>query len=209
MPTTRHLLSAIAISIVVFCSYLMFKLTVPYFSFDYDVDFLLTKQAILYVDIWRWSFYTHISTSLVVLFVGVFQFIRPIINQWPKTHRVLGKVYVILVLYFCAPSGLVMAFYANGGIWAKISFVLTSVLWWFFTLIAFLKIRKGSVSSHIAFMIRSYSLTLSAITLRTYVLVLPHLFILHSKEMYVLVAWLSWLPNLIVAEVLIRKKTFR
>lgn len=209
MPKSRNLIAAIATSIVVFCSYLMLDLTIPYFSFEYDIDFLLTKQAILYVDIWRWSFYIHISTCLVVLFIGVFQFVRPIINRWPKTHRILGKIYVILVLFLCAPSGLVMAFYANGGIWAKVSFVITSSLWWVFTMIAYLKIRKGSVSCHIAFMTRSYSLTLSAITLRTYVLILPHFFILHSNQMYVLVAWLSWVPNLMVAEILIKQKTFR
>jgi hypothetical protein len=202
------------ISIVFFvgimvCTWLMLKITIPYFTFDYDVDFLLTKQAILHSDIWRWSFYIHISTSLVVLFLGVFQFVKLILNKFPKFHRNLGKIYILSILILSAPSGLVMAFYANGGIWAKLSFLILSLLWWIFTCIAYLKIVKGEIQSHIAFMIRSYGLTLSALTLRTYVVALPLFLHLHGKEMYVLVAWLSWIPNLIISEFLIKRKVFK
>ena len=208
LKKVKLIASILTALVILLCCFVMLRLTLPYFSFDYEVDFLLTKQAILYIDAWRWSFYIHISTSLVVLFVGLFQFIKPIQVRYPKTHRLLGKVYIFLILFFSAPSGLIMGFYANGGTWAKISFVTISILWWVFTLIAFLKIKKGNVAEHIAFITRSYALTLSAITLRTYVLILPQLFILHSKEMYVLVSWLSWVPNLILAEILIRRKTF-
>jgi hypothetical protein len=187
----------------------MMKITLPYFSFKYDIAFLLTKQAILYKDIWRWSFYIHIGTSIFVLFFGVFQFIKPILIKYPNFHRTLGKAYIIIVLVFSAPSGLVMAFYANGGVWAKTSFVIISVLWWLFTYMAYVKIRNKNIQSHIAFMLRSYALTLSAITLRTYVVFLPAFIHLHAKEMYTLVAWLSWIPNIIIAEVLIRKKIFK
>lgn len=172
----------------------------PYFSFEYDVDFLLTKQAILHVDIWRWSFYLHISSSLLVMVFGVFQFVPLLQFRYPCLHRLMGKVYVGLVVFFSAPSGLVMGFYANGGGGAKASFVLLSCFWWWFTLKAFLVIRKRKVAAHIAYMTRSYALTLSAISLRTYVLVLPHFFILPSRDMYALIAWLSWIPNLLVAE---------
>jgi uncharacterized membrane protein len=205
----KNSLIAAFVAVVVFCSYLMLRITVPYFSFEYDVDFLLTKQSILHVDAWRISFYVHIGTSIFVLFLGVFQFVKPILTNYPSWHRAAGKMYVLFVLVLSGPSGLVMGFYSNGGIWAKTSFVILSILWWWTTLQAYLKIRKGKVGEHLAYMTRSYALTFSAITLRTYVLVFPHFFILPSREMYVLVAWLSWIPNLLVAEVLIKKKVFR
>lgn len=209
MRYLRYIVSLGLVVVVILCSYLMLKLTLPYFSFEYDVDFLLTKQAVLHLDIWRWSFYLHISTSLFVLLFAVFQFVKPFQVRFPQWHRWLGKVYVFLVLFISAPSGLVMGFYANGGIWAKVSFVSASLLWWLFTYMAYRKIKNRNIKGHIAFIVRSYALTLSAISLRTYVLVLPHFFILHAKEMYVLVAWLSWVPNLLLAEILIKAKTFR
>jgi hypothetical protein len=198
---------------LLFFTYLMAKLTIPYFTFETDVDFLLTKQAILHIDIWRWSFYIHIGTSVFVLLAGIFQFSRTIIRKYPKFHRLSGKMYVLLVLLLSAPSGLVMSFYANGGGYAKASFVIISTLWWVFTFIAYNRILKRNIASHTNFMIRSYALTLSAITLRLYTYFLPGIFLdvdihLNGKEMYILVSWLSWIPNLLIAEILIRKNSF-
>jgi len=188
-----------------FFTFLMFKIVYPYFSFRYDIDFLLTKQTILHNAIWRIAFYTHISSSLFVLLLGVFQFNESIIKNYSNLHRIIGKSYIILVLFISAPSGLIMAFYANGGIWAKTSFVIVSVLWWYFSFIAYRYALKRDIKSHLSNMYRSYALTLSAITLRTYILLLPFISNLHGKDMYVVVSWLSWVPNLIIAEFLIKK----
>ncbi|MCW3101849.1 MAG: hypothetical protein JWO09_289 [Bacteroidetes bacterium] len=200
----RQLLTCLFVISGVFFFMLMLKITVPYFSFDYDVDFLLTKQSVLHSNVWRIAFYTHISSSLFVLLIGIFQFVKQFILRYARLHRVLGKIYVALILFVSAPSGFVMAIYANGGVAAKVSFGTISVLWWYFTFMAYREIRKGKLRSHLAFMYRSYALTLSAITLRTYVLLLPFFIHLHAKEMYTLVSYLSWVPNLVIAELLIR-----
>lgn len=184
----------------------MLKLTIPYFSFRYDISFLLTKQSVLHNIHWRIAFYFHIAFSLIVLFTGAFQFIKVDSMRIKKVHRSLGKIYVFTVLIVSAPSGLIMAFYANGGIIAKISFVITAILWWIFTFRAFRFIIKKEIALHQKNMLRSYALTLSAITLRIYVLVLPYFIHLYGKEMYATVAWLSWIPNLIVTETLICNK---
>lgn len=194
---------------LLFFTWLMLRITLPYFTFEYDISFLLTKQRILHKPLWRWAFYSHISSSLLVLFLGIFQFIPVLLQRMPRLHRQMGKLYVVLVLAVSAPSGFIMALEANGGIWAKISFGIISVLWFVFTLLAYLRIKNKNIQAHTDFMIRSYALTLSAITLRIYVVTLPHLFILHSKEMYILISWLSWVPNLLLAEYLVRRRLFR
>ncbi len=194
---------------VLFCSYLMLRITLPYFSFDYGIGFLLTKQAILHIDLWRLAFYIPISSIFFVLLLGVFQFIPFLLEKYPVLHRQSGKVYVFLVLFLCAPSGLIMAFYANGGFWARLSFVIIAVLWWGFTYKAYTDIRKKKLQAHVAGMTLSYALTLSAITLRSYVFFLPGFIHLHAKEMYILVAWLSWIPNLLIAELINRKRKKR
>lgn len=197
--------TALFIGLGVFFFALMLRITYPYFSFEYDVDFLLTKQKVLHVLIWRISFYTHISSSLIVLLIGVVQFPRFVVKIQPKIHRAAGKAYVLLVLVLSAPSGFVMALFANGGLAAQTSFAIVSVLWWYYTWQAYLAVRKGNFDLHLAQVYRSYALTLSAISLRTYVLLLPHIVHMKGKDMYVLVAWASWVPNLLVAEWLIRR----
>ncbi|MFL5762955.1 MAG: DUF2306 domain-containing protein [Bacteroidia bacterium] len=202
-----RLLFALFILMTIFFSFLMLIKTLPYFSFRYDVDLLLTKQSVLHHFYWRAAFYTHISFSLIVLLTGGFQFSRFLIFQKPKIHRILGKIYVILVLFICAPSGLVMALHANGGFWARLSFLLTAILWWLFTFLAYRRVIQKDLRKHLAFMYRSYALTLSAISLRLLVMALPYFCDLHGKEMYVTVAWLSWIPNLLIAEFMIKWQT--
>jgi hypothetical protein len=192
------------IGIMLFFVYLMARISIPYFSFRYDVGFLLTKQKLIHISVWRQAFYIHVATGTFVLLIGIFQFVKPIIRAMPWVHRLLGKVYVILILFFTAPAGFVMALFANGGIWAKVSFTITAILWWVFTFLAYHYARKSDFRKHLAYMYRSYALTLTAISLRLYVLILPHYIHLHSTQMYALVAWLSWIPNLLVAEILIR-----
>lgn len=205
---TSYIFSLFLLLLGLFFVWQMVQLTLPYLTFRYDVDFLLTKQAVLHVTAWRVSFYTHIVSSVIVLLTGLLQFVKPLLRLYPRLHRLLGTVYVGAILLLSAPSGFVMALYASGGIWAKVSFVLISVLWWFYTWKAYRLALQRDFRRHRHYMYRSYALTLSAITLRSYVWVLPafaYLHHLHGRDMYVLVAWLSWVPNLLLAELLIRK----
>jgi uncharacterized membrane protein len=184
----------------------MLKITIPYISLRYDIGFLLTKQSILHKAIWRYSFYIHITTSIFVLLFGGLQFTN---NERTAVHRRLGKYYVGIVLFAAAPSGLVMAFYANGGVWAQTAFIIAAILWWATTYLALKYIRNGDVIKHRQLMYCSYALTLSAITLRTYALTFPMFFHLHAKEMYILIAWMGWVPNLCIALLMARKLAIR
>jgi hypothetical protein len=54
-------------------------------------------------------------------------------------------------------------------------------------------------------MARSYALTLSALTLRSYAMLIGLLNIeIRPASAYILISWLSWTLNLVVAEVWIR-----
>ena len=203
---SKTLTGVLLVAVMVVFVFLMARITIPYFSFRYDIGFLLTKQNVIHLSIWKQAFYIHIATGTFVLLLGTFQFIKPLINRRPQLHRNLGKIYIALILIFTAPSGFVMALYANGGIVAQISFTITALLWWLFTFLAYKNARERNFTQHKANMYRSYALTLTAISLRTYVLILPHFIHLHSTEMYCLVAWLSWIPNMAIAEYLIRRK---
>ena len=189
----------------------MLLVTLPYLSFKLNVDFLLTKQSIIHIKYWRYAFYAHILSSMFVLLAGVVQFWNYFLLHFKKWHRNIGKLYVFLVLFVSGPGGLVMSFYANGDVTAKISFVLLSVLWILFTALAFMYVLRKNFILHRNFMIRSYALTLSAVTLRGYAFLLSFFSHLEAKQEYALLAWSSWSINLLIAEVLIyyrRKEAF-
>jgi len=199
-----RLINSAAFLAILYGSYLLVLLSLPYIHFEPNVEFLGTKQLIYHIDLWRISFYVHVFTSPIVILSGLLQFNRWMLNNYPKFHRALGYVYVVTILLITGPAALVMSFYANGGRVAQTSFVLLTFFWLFTTFMALFRARKGDFLSHTKWNIRSYSLTLSAVTLRFYAYLFDVFEVrMGPKETYILLAYLSWIPNLIVAQLLI------
>ena len=136
--------------------------------------------------------------------VGWIQFSKRFRNTNLSRHRIIGKIYVIAVLIsgFC---GGFIAFCATGGPVAKIGFFVLAVLWLYFTITAYLSIKKGDEEKHKVFMIYSYAACFGAVTLRIW---LPLLMLLFGafEPAYRIVAWLAWVPNLIFAYFWVRRK---
>jgi len=203
----QRILSFTAFLIVLYASYFLILLSLPYVNGTSHTDFLRTKQLIYHITPWRYSFYIHVFASPIVILAGLFQFNRWVLANWPKVHRFSGYCYTFCILIITGPAAFIMSLWANGGYPSQISFVALSTLWIFCTYMAFYQIRKGNTRSHLIWNIRSFALTLSAITLRFYV----YLFNYFGTEMgqvetYILVSYLSWIPNLIIAEILIRQR---
>ena len=165
--------------------WLMLRLTLEYIPAQSDVSFLMIKQTEVNTHTeYLYFFYTHVYTSIFVLFSGfIAVFVKPK-AAFRNFHKFFGKIYVILLLLIAAPSGIYMGFYANGGILAKISFVILGILWWFTTYKAYLEIRKKNVLNHKKWMYRSYALAVSAITLRLWKVVLVYFFQPNPIDVY-------------------------
>jgi uncharacterized membrane protein len=192
-------------------SVFLFSITTLYFYYysNASFNFLAKKQEVVFNPIWRTAFYIHITGGMLALLMGPFQFIKKLRNRNPKLHRTFGKIYLVAILFLAGPSGLFMAFYAEGGGIAVLGFAIMALLWLITTYMAYETIRKRNIEAHKAWMVRSFALTFAAVTLRLYVPIASGYF--HVAPFYVEAssAWVSWLPNLIIAEVLlltIRKK---
>ncbi|WP_440132645.1 DUF2306 domain-containing protein [Chitinophaga sancti] len=191
---------------ILFATWLLIRLSIPYLAFDPYTDFLMTKQRIYHILHWRFSFYVHVFISFIVMITGLLQFSWYVIKKYPGLHRRSGTIYAVVVLFLSGPSGLVMAFYANGGLPARISFVLLALLWLYTTAMGWYYARQHRWMPHGAMMLRSYALTLSAVSLRLYAYLIDVLNIpLRPHATYMLIAWLSWTLNLLIAELIIRK----
>lgn len=193
-----------AFLLILYASYLLILLSLPYIHFEAGVEFLSTKQLIYHIKIWRASFYIHVFTSPFVIVAGLFQFNRYILRKRKKLHRIMGYIYIIDVLLISGPAAFVMSMYANGGRITQVSFVTLSILWMLFTYLAYTSIKKGNSTKHVKWMIRSYALTLSAVTLRFYSYWFGYFKVdLPPQETYTILAYISWIPNLIIAELMI------
>ena len=184
-------------------TFLMIQLVITYSTLDDQVGFLKEKQDYLHLPVWKAAFYIHVFTSLLALTAGFTQFSAGILARHRWLHRLLGRLYVIVVLLINVPAGLVMGIYANGGPSSKLAFLLLDALWFWFTLKAVLEARRGNIGKHRDYMMRSYALTLSALTLRTWKIILTNTTSLPPETIYMIDAWLGFMPNWLFAEWLI------
>jgi hypothetical protein len=196
---------------LVFCvaTFLMLRMVIDYTAFRDDVDFLQFKQA--YVGYWWWktAFYVHVFTSIGALVAGFGQFSGRILREHRSWHRLIGRIYAFDILAINFPSGMVLAVCANGLLPGRIAFFLLDCLWFTFTLVAVIAARKRQIAKHREYMIRSYALTFSAITLRSWKIILSHSFRIDAVHLYMIEAWMGFVPNLLVAEWWIRTRIRR
>lgn len=175
-----------------------------YFMIDRKFGLLGTKDNAVLINLfWNIGFYTHIIGGGLALLIGWTQFIRKIRTKYIPVHRFIGKIYVVALL-LSASAGLFIAFYATGGFITTVGFTCLGIITFFTTLTAYLNIRKGDVINHQKMMIYSYACCFAAVMLRIW---LPFLQIFFPFIIaYKIVAWLSWIPNLWVAYVMIKEK---
>ena len=189
-----------------FFFFLMGEITLRYFPYSTTASFLQIKQTeVTTLPYYLPVFYTHVYSSMFCLLAGFTQFNKNIVRKQTKLHRSIGYLYIITVLLFSAPTGFVMGLHANGGIVAICFFVTLAFLWWWFTYKAFSYAKQRNFKKHRDFMIRSYALALSAITLRIWKVVLVYFFKPAPMDVYVVIAGLGWVPNLLIAEFIIYK----
>ena len=102
-------------------------------------------------------------------------------------------------------AGLYLAFFATGGLLASLGFGGLALSWLFSTTKAFLLIREKKINEHEDWMTRSYALTFAAVTLRIW-LPLSQILQLPFIPAYIAISWLCWVPNLMVAEWIVRRR---
>jgi uncharacterized membrane protein len=157
----------------------------------------------------------HVVGAAVALVVGPFQFWASSRRRFPGLHRWLGRTYLVGV-GVGGTASLVMAPYNTAGMVGLLGFGTLGVLWVWTGWRAYRAIRAGDVRSHRAWMIRNFSLTFAAVMLRTWTGTLVAAQALAAGDAfdfdaaftnaYAAVTFLAWVPNLVVAEWMIRRR---
>jgi uncharacterized membrane protein len=146
----------------------------------------------------------HLLGGLVALATGPWQMNSRLRARALGYHRWLGRVYVVAVLVG-GLGALGLASLSQEGFVTHIGFGMLAVLWLMATFQAYLRIRAGDQVRHREWMIRSFALTLAAVTLRVY-LPLSQIVGIPFADAYQAVAWVCWVPNLVVAEWLVLRR---
>ncbi|MFI2264208.1 DUF2306 domain-containing protein [Streptomyces tubercidicus] len=161
------------------------------------------------------AFWVHIVTAGLALALGPWQFSRRLRTRNLGVHRGIGRAYMITVAVGSV-SALVMSMFSSVGILGFFGFGSLAVLWGWTAWRAYRAVRERDIRGHQAWVIRNFALTYAAVTLRLWlgVLVFAQLPFVHgegafdriSAEAYAPLPFLCWLPNLVIAEFMIRRR---
>lgn len=154
---------------------------------------------------YRFPLFFHISCGLLAMLIGPIQFSSAIRNRYIRTHRFLGKTYLIAILI-----GTISATNLAWTSGHKISFSWALGLqalafaWITTALMAYISVRKGRMIQHREWMIRSYVVTLAFFFFR----ILNNSSFAKSiipefKERGVTIIWLCWAIPLLITELVL------
>jgi uncharacterized membrane protein len=202
---SKGILKNVGWSVMLLLALLMFVLASRYLTFDPEVYF--PEQRTVYTT-HTFGLISHIVGAMLATILGPFQFLPRIRKgRFLKVHRWLGRIYLLGVLVG-GLGGLYMAFLAYGGLPARLGFATLAILWLFSAFRAYQHIRNKEIEQHKAWMIRNYALTFAAVTLRLWQVVFQ-VAGLEFLTGYIIVAWLCWLPNLFVAQWMVRRNLLK
>lgn len=140
----------------------------------------------------------HAGFGAMALALGPFQFLPRLRARFTPLHRTIGALYVTACLAGGA-AGLLLALGSTAGPVASAGFGGLAIAWLFTTSRGVAAVLAGRFAAHRRWMIRSFALTLAAVTLR---LQLPASAMLGIgfETAYLWISFTCWVPNLLAAE---------
>ncbi len=154
------------------------------------------------------ALYIHLIPAMLALLLGPLQFATSFREKHPQAHRIMGRVYLFGGTFIGGPAAFYLAMKSFAGPSAQVGFGLQSVLLVVTGALALNAILHRRIAVHREWMIRNYALIFAAVPLRINI----RLFVLMGYELpdfHWINAWLCWVPNLIIAEWLIRRSRTR
>lgn len=181
---------------------LLLSAAVAVFSYRYLLGVGLLSPNVMANVFARPWLNVHVAGAATALLIGAVQFVGPLRRRWPSAHRWTGRVYAVACLVG-GLGGLMLAIGSTAGPIAAGGFGLLAVAWIGTTTMGWRTALARDFVAHRRWMIRSWALTLAAVTLRLQMLggnVLP----IDGLEAFRIIAWLCWVPNLLAAELYLR-----
>lgn len=149
-------------------------------------------------------FYAHVGLAPLALLLMPFQFWARLRINRPHVHRWIGRAYGVSVL-ISGIGGIFMALNTGSGTVSAFGFGFLAIAWLATTARGIWLARERRIAEHQIWMIRSAALTFAAVTLRLY-LAFSQIMEWPFDTSYTAIAWLCWVPNIVLAEIWLRRK---
>ena len=188
--------------IVIYFALYLASIALSYFNFDLQYGFLKAKQHMLSNQLWVVFFFVHLFFGALATLSGWPLFFSKLIAFRSKTHQRLGQLYVYSILFFTGPTGLYLAFFAEGGLGATVGFLAMCYGWILPTYRALYHVLNQNFQKHYEWMIRSYAMTLSGVTLRLFMPFGSKIDMLTEQAVFVMSSWV-FVFNILLAELII------
>ena len=171
-----------------------------YLTFDPEVYFPQQLENYRRVE---FALGVHVLCGMLALLIGPLQFVRRLRRRFVRVHRACGAVYLASATGL-GVSGLILAPTAYTGVGASAAFALLGLATLFTTWTALRMVLAGRYADHRRWMIRSFSLIMAGVMLRVWMPLYGvaaglGLVGFSYETAYAVVAWLCWVPNLLLA----------
>ena len=196
LPKAAALAAVLAVGVVFVAKY-VFRYYLNYNPAEFDPYW--SRRAILLV---------QITSGMVALLIGPFQFSRRLRQRNLQLHRMLGRTYLIAVL--CGSlAGMGLAVTTTFGVIWGFSLFCLALAWITCGAMAFYAIKLRQIAVHQEWMVRTYIVTFGFVTFRllndygpTSRLGAPG----QRQDVYI---WASWVVPLMAAEVIMQLRRMR
>lgn len=171
-----------------------------YLAFDPDIYFSEQRENYLRLE---FALGVHVLCGILALLIGPFQFVRRLRRRFVRVHRACGAIYLASATGL-GVTGLILAPTAYTGLGASVAFTLLALGTLFTTWTALRMVLAGRYGEHRRWMIRSFSLIMAGVMLRVWAplydgLAGAGLVDFSFETAYAGIAWLCWVPNLLIA----------
>ena len=143
----------------------------------------------------------HVSAGALALTVGLLQIFLGLSGRTRRLHRVLGRVYLGAVLVGVSASCYLAATIPAGSPAYTSGLVGLGIAWFITTVAGYRALMRGNVADHRAWMVRSFAITFSFVTLRVIATVIASLGLMTYDDATSPAAWLCWIIPLTVLEI--------
>jgi uncharacterized membrane protein len=191
---------ALAVILLVACTFVI----------RYVFHYYLHYNAAGFEEYWtrRGWLLMHITSGMVALLIGPFQFSRRLRQRYLQIHRVTGRVYLIAIV-----CGSIAALYlsittTDGLLWGV--GLQSLILAWVTTAgMAYYAIRQRQIQVHQEWMVRSYIVTFAFVTFRFLNDTPPMSLQGTPNERGITYIWACWALPLLAAEVILQLRRMR
>lgn len=151
--------------------------------------------------------FLHIIFGMAAFFLGPFQFIPIIRKKYTKTHRTMGKIY-LLCISVSAPVALYLAATSQINFVYATGLTMLAIAWLTTSLMAYISIRKKLISTHREWMVRSYVVTFAFVTFRLMGEVLVKFGVGPFEMRAAFLSWSCWAVPLLATEIIFQIQKF-